>query len=679
MKCIVLESTSGERLKDALKILDTLPSTTDPSSTSSYLSMKDLALCSESLTAIRGHCHANSQWINLYRQQFMAFEAYMVISIRHIVDERCPYIVRNLASIAADGTTHDWLVRLTTKVDTLIRSGIAVTASSTDFFKPSVLTPRKFWEDPSRVLRRKNLAAEKVEGTVLSYVRRILYVWFGTETPFTAQARSAFVGCMIRRFGENSLRIPLVWDTYVDMPAWLFSRECPKLHNGDTSPNARFELRFLDNLCAAFEVCDPEREVVNSFSELGALYDGLHSRTKTHIQNAVLSRTRGAALKQLVDSLTRVAHPAETNALGQVPPVPSNQVGVSTLPGGPSTSHDGLSQSALQAGTSTLRASPTPLTARGSTSEPRSNTPNTSLPPQVTLPASSMSSSAVTVTIQLLEDSCRVVRALRGSLSERKLSHVQRVIFSKADFLLPLREEAPSRWAMNAKFGKAFARTRDGFFSLQIFRFIHFNSGAFRNYPSDKREVQFISNDAFNTYLSKVRLHFPRESEPFFCNKGALGQGIKDRTTSKSADYYLVSRETSMPWPPSRDFAAAWREIKALKKKVGSLWAGAGTLSQYLLLADMHFAGLVDAPSPEDMALVVASVQLGGMLGLKSLGYLTDCATKPMVEEKFLLFYNEVTAALTDDQRKRFDWSPIVAEHTLCKLFRLRGMGHYLE
>ncbi|KAI0084163.1 hypothetical protein BDY19DRAFT_910009 [Irpex rosettiformis] len=253
VKRVVVEVTSGEYLKNALKVLDTLPTGLAATSSTAHMSESELVSCSQSLQAIKKHCHASSQWINIYRQHVMIFEAHMVASIRHLVDERCPDIVRNLSSFAGDQARCNWLVRLTTKVTVLVRNGVAVTASSQDYFRPEVLESRKFWEEPALVLRRKNLSPSKVESTVIAYMQHILYTWFGAETPFTTQAQSALVQWLVSRLGEGCLLLPLVWKLYVEVPQWIFTDECPRLHAGDKSTSTLFDLRYLNTLSTAID------------------------------------------------------------------------------------------------------------------------------------------------------------------------------------------------------------------------------------------------------------------------------------------------------------------------------------------------------------------------------------------------------------------------------------------
>ncbi|KAI0793096.1 hypothetical protein BC629DRAFT_1592997 [Irpex lacteus] len=624
IKRVVVGSSSGESLRTALETLNELPSGLGLSLGNTYMSSDELLLCSKSLLELKNHCHATNQWLNLYRQQVMVFESHMVVSIIHLVDERCPFILQNLSSFAENPDSCDWLVRLTTKVSSLILCGLEVTADSRDFFDPGQLKPKKFKDVAASVRRRKNLRASKVESTVLSYLRRILCLWFGSDKPFTAQARTAFVGYLVHRLGEASLLLPLVWQTYLDVPAWLFSSECPRLKNADTSFDSRFEIRFLDPLAAALNSLSQSRldSTVTSLNQLEHQYEALHTKTKQHVDKLLTSRTRTSTLKRLLVSLTAPVAHLSTSKSSQEDSFCSLLV-------------PGLTSAAVR----------------------------------------------TTMVIAFLEDSAMALAALQGTIEEADLSDVQRMIYEKADHHMPLREDAPSRSLMRRLFNTDTAKTRSSFYSLQIFRFIHFNSGAFIDCPDDLRVVNFDSDEEFKLYMADLRARFPDEQESFFCNKKSIGHCINDRTTSRSTDYWAVAQSPSLKWPPARCFASAWEEVKALKKKLDesseSHWRGVGHLSAYLLLVDMHYAGLVDAPLPIDVARIVSLVRKGGMYGLGALGYITDRSSKKTVEEKFVQYYNEVDAALTEDQRRRFRWDPVVAEHTLCKFYRARREGYY--
>ncbi len=533
----------------------------------------------------------------------MVFEAHMVVSIQHLVDERCPFIIRNLASLAADRAKCDWLVILTTKVDALVRCGLPVVANSLEFFSESELEPMKFSEITSSVGRRKHVKASKVEATVLSYMQRILHQWFGSETPFTSQAKAALVGCFVDRFGISSLLLPLVWKTYTEIPQWLFSTDCPKLKNGDTSIHSRFEMRFLAPFLLAVDVIDPNRNAKHTLSGLDRLYEELRSRTKDYVDDFIATRSQGARLKEWVASMS-------SESMTSIPK--------------PSTS---------------------PIFA-------------------------------------FLEDSVVALTARQRSQGDTHLTQAQRYIFLHLDHLLPLREDTPSRTIMRQSFDVSLADTRIGFFSMQLFRFIHCNSGAFRSYPPELRRVVFNSVEDHDDYLANMRALFPDEPGTFFCNKKSIANSIRGNSSTISRNYWNAAHSPHLKWPPPRPFAEAWSEMLALKRKldaqIDAPWKGVGLLSIYLLVVDMHYSGLVDAPLPMDVAQAIPVIRGCSVQGMQSLGYISDCATKSDVEKKFCQYYNDVDTLLTDDQRARYKWDPIVAEHTLSTLFRARTDGYYI-
>lgn len=95
------------------------------------------------------------------------------------------------------------------------------------------------------------------------------------------------------------------------------------------------------------------------------------------------------------------------------------------------------------------------------------------------------------------------------------------------------------------------------------------------------------------------------------------------------------------------------------------------------LLVDIHYAGLVDAPLLIDVARIVSLVRKRSMHGLGALGDITDRSLKKTIEDKFVQDYNEIDAALTEDQQCRFRWDPVVAVHMLCKFYRAHCEGYY--
>ncbi|KAI0681800.1 hypothetical protein BC835DRAFT_1524625 [Cytidiella melzeri] len=257
--------------------------------------------------------------------------------------------------------------------------------------------------------------------------------------------------------------------------------------------------------------------------------------------------------------------------------------------------------------------------------------------------------------IDFLEDACVVATTLaNGRTAPSDVCAAQELMYKKPDFLLFLREAAPSRSIMNNLLDQTFAKTRAGLFSLLVFR------------PGEY-------NDYLQALFQKFSTH-PQDSK-FFCNIHALGQPIASRNFNRYTDYWEVANSNDIAWPPSRNFAHAMRDIHKYKLGLGEgkkhLLEGAGGLSEYMLLADMHAAGVVDSPTPDVVGRLVASLAKGGVAGLILLGYTAKGAGRSAVQSAFVKFYEDMRSLLSEDQLQRMQWNPITAEHTLCKFSRM--------
>lgn len=104
---------------------------------------------------------------------------------------------------------------------------------------------------------------------------------------------------------------------------------------------------------------------------------------------------------------------------------------------------------------------------------------------------------------------------------------------------------------------------------------------------------------------------------------------------------------------------------------------GFGALTQYLVAADFSCSGAIAMPSTQEIGDVIATMQLGGLSGLRILGYLSAAGKHPKAEvvSAFEAFYQDVGGVLGLNEQRDFGWNTIVAEHTLCKVKRLHN--HY--
>ena len=125
-----------------------------------------------------------------------------------------------------------------------------------------------------------------------------------------------------------------------------------------------------------------------------------------------------------------------------------------------------------------------------------------------------------------------------------------------------------------------------------------------------------------------------------------------------------------------------WKWFDAQKHNPKHALPAMGTLSIYLLIADMVAAGVVDLPTIQDSGFIINIMDAGGIKGLKSMGYLPN-SFKPhtqsaqIVSAAFEEYYKNVESLLTIEERENMPWNTIVAEHTLCKLTRFQKAHHY--
>lgn len=315
-------------------------------------------------------------------------------------------------------------------------------------------------------------------------------------------------------------------------------------------------------------------------------------------------------------------------------------------------------------------------------------------------PATSSSTSLLHPPASEVDPSSRVVAFLRDAYyaathtDVSSMTKAQELIHKQSDHFQPIRELACSRTIMTKHLTLDFAKRLEGFFSLQLFRCILFNSGAFRDCPDNLRNVEFNSIMEFEGYIDALKLKFKEEKDnpTYFCNSGAHGTTTALRTLERYGDLWDTSQCGNFVWPPDRNFATTYSFFKTYdptkdvetivngKKKTEKvhLWKGVGKLTRYMLVLDMHGAGLVDPPTLDDVATVAAAFRLGAVTGLILLGYLHKDGRGEDAKQAFCDFYNDVRDSLSEEEIVNFQWNPMTAEHSLCKFSRMIGKKHYL-
>ena len=124
-----------------------------------------------------------------------------------------------------------------------VKCGLAIEINSKDFIPSTKLASKRFTANASR---RRHLHRAMIQPTTVSYLRQILFSWFGSETPFTAQLQSSFVRTLVTHLGPGVLLIPDIWEHYSHLPRWLFTDECPAPFNANTSPDVVFKPMYME-------------------------------------------------------------------------------------------------------------------------------------------------------------------------------------------------------------------------------------------------------------------------------------------------------------------------------------------------------------------------------------------------------------------------------------------------
>lgn len=102
-----------------------------------------------------------------------------------------------------------------------------------------------------------------------------------------------------------------------------------------------------------------------------------------------------------------------------------------------------------------------------------------------------------------------------------------------------------------------------------------------------------------------------------------------------------------------------------------------GPLTRLLIAGDLVYAGIIAAPTVEEMGGLVASTSKGALQGLIELNLLRpmekgDGSYPDKVIHAFTSLYHNLKESLTSEEWKRMGMDVLVLEHSLCKFKRLK-------
>lgn len=651
---------SVDTLRHALSCLDRLDGAYIAPTPSQVV--EELREYSSSLSNLRTYCHGTDVWSNFYRQRLMLSEHRIIATLRKFVREDATLVLNN---IPEHEQSKQWLARLVLKVRGLVKLDLSINVKRSHYIKtrtiPDVSFQRTSAEVRMRTRRAKLLSPiTYVNEVTLEYVQQILERWFELPVSMVAQAQSALVHILLETVGTGSLLLPWVWKAYTELPRWLFTSACPPLSDKPDNRTFVFLPQYLEDFKAAMVCSASVQSSRKHIDELHQSFILLHNQTTQHVKGIIHRQTQPRQLRSVVTAMTRVA--SASNVCVDKVHTQFSQPGASTAVA--------LSNSSVP------RIDSIP---DGDAADP-SETYTPVIPRNTVSVIQGAIGRQVDKVVMFLRDAYTATQSA-GSVQTSELNAAQRLLKSNSDYLTPIREQGYSRSIMNRELPKDFVLTRTGLFSAMVFRCISFNTSAFCRCPAEHLQVKFESVEEFETYIAMLELRFPHQPIDFFCNRRAFGYGIQSRRLHRYNDYWKASHSDNLKWPlETPSWSAAWKSFKSFKQydgKNGKLLEGVGDLVLYMLVADLHASGAIDAPSIDEVAQIVALLRKGAMSGLEKIGYFEGTPSRATLMNAFRTFFDDVNSRLTVEEREQFMWNPVTAEHTLCKFKRMVVRGHY--
>ncbi len=214
-------------------------------------------------------------------------------------------------------------------------------------------------------------------------------------------------------------------------------------------------------------------------------------------------------------------------------------------------------------------------------------------------------------------------------------------------------------------------RTRAGFFSALVCRGIIHRTAYIKD-PNNP--VYFSDEDAWNIIRYGPQ---QQQGEKYFCIKKAYSDAPSaKRTSANVSQYWKAASDFRYNWfltaekpTPFLDLWNHFRNTKFQDPDQEHRWVKVfpeiGTLQAYLLASDYAIAGLATTPTPAEMAVVLQTIDAGGMKGLCLLNL--PCSSLEEVTSSFQYVYEYLSQVIPTAWQQQMKFNIFVVEHSLCK------------
>ena len=306
------------------------------------------------------------------------------------------------------------------------------------------------------------------------------------------------------------------------------------------------------------------------------------------------------------------------------------------------------------------------------------------MPPIEQQPMAITSGNAVNFVVAILRDALKSIGSAGNQSSERQFQ----LIAADSDNFLALREQGASRRKILSCPGNPFEDrnivTSSGLFSALYFGARSFRSPALLHTPEQHLRTMFTGPEHVRQYESGIQNLLQQSPELF---------GTLTNTQRKHFFHHhkMYGQSNPLPddWPyrlwkaveltnweallsqGSADCQALhklWTKPQSKSKKnetevPSKFLPRMGRLALYLLCADLSHTSAVAMPSIESLGEMVASVNLGAVNGLQTLGLvpadLTGQALKGTVKTQFVELFREISERLSEEEKDRMGFDGV--------------------
>ncbi|KAF7797785.1 hypothetical protein EIP86_008987 [Pleurotus ostreatoroseus] len=219
-------------ISEAFRCLDSLDYNAPPETLNGN-AMQLLSSIWRSTGILYADAKTSEVWINSHRQRIMSADQYGT----HLLTDIYAPKLRTMLETRLGDPNLEPIEELAKRIRGYLLCKKPITFRPSLYIDPAILPDQyksgSYSERKVRPLsyyhdrRTPNYAACAADITV-DIIREI----FNQPSTYEAEARANFVKIVVRHFGAGALLLPVIWETWEDLPVWLVNHDAPKSRGG---------------------------------------------------------------------------------------------------------------------------------------------------------------------------------------------------------------------------------------------------------------------------------------------------------------------------------------------------------------------------------------------------------------------------------------------------------------